>query len=466
MEYYPIFIDLKQQPCLVVGGGGVALRKIRLLSKAGAMITVVAPQLCTDLSNEFADQIEHHARPFLDADIDQKYRLITAASDDQSVNARVSELAQAANIPVNVVDQPELCSFITPAIVDRSPVVIAVSSGGAAPVLARYLRSQIEAWLAPGIGRLGDAMRAMRTEVANKLANEDQRRRYWESILAGEVSRHFAAGRDAQGIQAMHAALESPDQSAQAGDVALVGAGPGDPDLLTFRALRLMQQADVVLYDRLVSPDILELARRDAERIYVGKRRSEHAVPQGKINHLLLELAQQGKRVVRLKGGDPFIFGRGGEEISLLAEAGVSFQIVPGITAASGCATYAGIPLTHRDFAQSCLFVTGHLKNNTVNLDWQYLVAPAQTLVIYMGLLGLPTICEKLIEHGMAADMPIALIEQGTTEHQRVFTGTLSSLPDQVAARDIHAPTLIIVGRVVSLHQSLRWFEPQANSDD
>lgn len=458
MENYPIFVNLKNQPCLVIGGGTVALRKIRLQRSAGANITVVAPTLCEELKAEFGDCITHIPREFRADDI-RGYRLITAATNSKEVNAEVSNLSQAADIPVNVVDQPDLCSFITPAIIDRAPITIAISTGGAAPILARHIRGQIEALISPGLGKLAAAMRTLRGRMAKSFPDEELRRRVWEAVLNGPIIGHFEAGRENQGHQALEQLVQKSPSNFTQGSVSLVGAGPGDPDLLTFKALRLMQQADVILYDRLVSVEILNLSRRDADRIYVGKRSADHAVPQGEINQLLLELAKSGKRVLRLKGGDPFIFGRGGEELELLNQAGIPFEIVPGVTAASGCATYAGIPLTHRDHAQSCLFVTGHLKDGSVNLDWKRLAAPHQTVVIYMGLIGLPIICDQLIKHGMSDSTPIALIEQGTTPQQRVFTSTLRCLPREIEEQDIHAPTLIIVGSVVSLQPDLAWFE-------
>ncbi len=444
----------------MVGGGPVALRKIRLMVSAGAKITVVAPELCNDLVTEFGDRIQHHSRPFNDDDI-MGYRLITAATNDHKVNKRVSELAQRANIPVNVVDQPELCSFITPSIVDRSPVLVAISTGGDAPVLARMLRAKLEAFIPSSYGKLAETMGRYRDAIKAALPTERDRRMFWEKVVHGPIAELFFSGRNAEAEQRLQLSLENSNKAhAEVGEVWLIGAGPGDPDLLTFRALRLMQQADVVLYDRLVSPEILNLCRRDADRIYVGKRRADHAVPQGDINQRLVDLALQGKSVVRLKGGDPFIFGRGGEEIELLAQSGVPFQIVPGITAASGCATYAGIPLTHRDHAQSCVFITGHLKDGTVDLNWPMLANPNQTVVIYMGLIGLPYICQKLIEHGVSSSMPIALIEQGTTDRQRVYTGDLATMPSIIKNKQVKAPTLIIIGSVVSLHDDLSWFKP------
>ena len=296
--------------------------------------------------------------------------------------------------------------------------------------------------------------------MKDRISDVRGRRRFWEDVLHGTVAQLFSVGKEAAAREALEHAVKSMQPDNGQGEVYLVGAGPGDPDLLTFRALRLMQQADVVLYDRLVSKEILDLTRRDARKIYVGKERSNHALPQPEINERLAELAKGGDRVLRLKGGDPFIFGRGGEEIGELTRQGIPFQVVPGITAAAGCASYAGIPLTHRDFAQSCVFVTGHLKDGSVDLNWEQLAQPQQTVVIYMGLIGIPVICRELIAHGVDKDMPIALIEQGTTINQRVFTGTLASLPDSIEDKKVHAPTLFIVGEVVKLHDTLSWFDP------
>ncbi len=462
MQNYPIFVDLKSQACLVVGGGAIALRKIRLMHSAGAEITVIAPDVSAEIRSEFGNSLHYIEREFEARDI-HGYRLITAATNDRDVNAQVSQLAQQINVPVNVVDQPELCSFITPSIVDRSPVVIAISTGGDAPVLARMLRTKLEAFIPANYGALAKSMGQFRDRLKELIVSERERRIFWEKIVSGPIAELFVSGRTKEAEQQLAQAIESSNhEQPSQGEVWLIGAGPGDPDLLTFRALRLMQQADVVLYDRLVSDEILNLCRRDADRIYVGKRRADHAVPQDQINQLLVELAQQGKSVVRLKGGDPFIFGRGGEEIELLSQAGIAFQIVPGITAASGCATYAGIPLTHRDHAQSCMFVTGHLKDGSVDLDWPRLAAGNQTLVIYMGLVGLPVICEQLIAHGLNAQTPVALIEQGTKQTQRVFTATLSTINHKINAATIKPPTLIIVGTVVNLHPTLKWFEPNS----
>lgn len=459
MDYLPLFTRLADRRCLVVGGGAVALRKARLLQQAGARVWVVAPVVAAEL-----DQLAQASgggverRRYRPADLDAT-ALVIAATDDEAVNAEVSRDAQARHLPVNVVDNPALCSVILPSIVDRSPLLVAISSSGQSPVLARQLRARLESTIPAAYGRLASLLGRFRERAAQRFADLDQRRRFWEEVLEGPVAEMVLAGRDEDAAAALALRIDS-EQPSTAGEVYLVGAGPGDPDLLTFKALRLMQKADVVLYDRLVAPVIVDLCRRDAERIYVGKARADHALPQQEINQRLLELARQGKRVLRLKGGDPFIFGRGGEEIELLARHRIPFQVVPGITAASGCSAYAGIPLTHRDYAQSVRFVTAHLKNDSSDLPWRELVHPSQTVVFYMGLVGLPIICRELIAHGRAPETPIALVQQGTTPEQRVLTGTLAGFPAQVAAAGVRAPTLIIVGEVVALHQQLAWFDP------
>lgn len=458
MEFLPLFHNLKGRTVLVVGGGEIALRKARLLSEAGAVLRVVAPQIepqLIELVEKGAGQAQH--RGYVRDDLSGCV-LAIAATDDEPLNAQVSHDAKALGMPVNVVDSPALCTVIFPAIVDRSPLVIAVSSGGDAPVLARLIRARIETWIPAAYGQLAGLAKKFRSQVKAGLADVQQRRIFWEEVFQGNIAERAMAGQVHEAERLLQEKLSGTSPK-RLGEVYLVGAGPGDPDLLTFRALRLMQQADVVLYDRLVAPAILDLCRRDADRVYVGKQRADHAVPQEQINQLLVTLARQGKRVLRLKGGDPFIFGRGGEEIEELAAHGVPFQVVPGITAASGCAAYAGIPLTHRDHAQSVRFVTGHLKDGSCDLPWGELVAPGQTLVFYMGLVGLPVICQQLIAHGRSADTPAALIQQGTTSHQRVFTGTLANLAEQVANEQVQAPTLVIVGEVVQLREKLAWFE-------
>ena len=460
MKYLPIFLKLNDRPCLVVGGGKVAARKVALLARSGADITVVAPSLCDTLTAlRKQGSIKVVDREFQDGDIDGKV-LVIAATDDEKINRQVSAVANGQRIPVNVVDCPELCSFIMPSIIDRAPVQVAVSTGGASPVLARLLRARLESFIPAAYGRLATLVNEFRQQVKDRFPVTGQRRYFWEGVLQGRVAELLFAGRESEARAALQAAIEDTEQSYDSpGEVYLVGAGPGDPDLITFRALRLMQQADVVVYDRLVSQPILDMVRRDAEMIYAGKERNRHTLTQESINQLLVRLAREGKRVLRLKGGDPFIFGRGGEEIETLADEGIPFQVVPGITAASGCASYAGIPLTHRDYAQSCIFVTGHLKDGSTDLDWERLAKPAQTIVIYMGLHGIDEISRELVSHGLKKDTPVALVQQGTTRNQRVFVETLESLPDLVAREEIKPPTIIIVGDVVKLREKLHWYK-------
>lgn len=460
MDYLPIFLHLKQRRCLVVGGGEVAARKVALLLQAGAKAVVISPTLSGTLSAWHGEgKIEWVERAVAVEDLDDDYALVYAATADDAVNRQVSDAAKQRNIPVNVVDDPKLCSFIMPAIVDRSPVVAAVSTGGASPVLARLLRAKLESTIPAAYGRLAKLVDRFRTRVKDRFANGEDRRVFWERVLQGSIAERVYSGQDEAAEKALEAVLAASDDTLNRGEVYLVGGGPGDPDLLTFRALRLMQQADVVLHDRLVAPAVLELTRRDAERIYVGKERDRHALPQDEINHLMVKLAREGKRVLRLKGGDPFIFGRGGEEIETLSQEGIPFQVVPGITAAAGCSSYAGIPLTHRDYAQACVFVTGHLKDGTTNLNWKALAHPQQTVVFYMGLHGLKIICSQLIAHGLPSQTPIALVQKGTTTEQKVVVGTLATMEQVIEGEDIRPPTLIIVGEVVRLRDKLKWFE-------
>jgi len=456
-----MFYKLEDRSCLVVGGGEVAARKVSLLVRAGAKVSVIAPQLCESLQGRLnAQEILFINKNFEARDI-ENFVLVIAATDDKKVNEEVSRVAQKNNIPVNVVDQPSLCTFIVPSIIDRSPVQVAVSTGGASPVLARLLRARLETMIPAAYGRLAVLMEEFRAKVKQYVKNPDKRRYFWEAVVQGPIAEMVFSGKEEAAREAMHNAIDDGESTnSDRGEVYLVGAGPGDPDLLTFRALRLLQQADVIVYDRLVSEAILDLARRDADLVYVGKERDKHTIPQEDINEMLARIAKKGKRVLRLKGGDPFIFGRGGEEIETLMQADVPFQIVPGITAAAGAASYAGIPLTHRNYAQSVLFVTGHLKDGTMNLNWQALVQPNQTVVVYMGLLGAKVLCTKLIEHGMSGQTPIALVQQATTVNQKVFIGTLTSMPDIIDREDIKPPTLIIVGDVVQLHERLAWFNP------
>lgn len=459
MEYLPLFVDLKDRSCLVVGGGEIAARKAGLLIKANAKVTIVAPNISKSTQDFVNQKKATWVKDLFQSEHLSGTTIVIAATDHDSVNRDVYKQAKAKNILVNVADCPELCDFILPSILDRSPIVVAVSSGGKSPILARQLRARLETLIPPSYGNLASLVGRYRDAVKNKLPKVAMRRRFWEYVLQGHVADHVLAGRDETAEKILQELLdEARPESLQKGEVYLVGAGPGDPELLTFKALRLMQQADVVFYDRLVSKEVLALVRREAELVYVGKQRAWHHVRQEEINQLLLQHAKQGKRVLRLKGGDPFIFGRGGEEIETLAAENIPFQVVPGITAASGCASYAGIPLTHRDFSQSCIFVTGQLKEGELDLNWSALVQPRQTVVVYMGLAGLSVLSQQLQQHGLAADTPAALIQQGTTAHQQVWITTIAELASIAEKEHPVAPTLVIIGHVVTLHNSLAWF--------
>ena len=458
MEYFPIFLDLRDQPVLIVGGGALAARRCAAVTEAGGQVRVIADVL----SEGFEDchDFEHLAREFAPDDLDGA-RLVFVATDDEALNEKVSGLARERGIPVNVADRQSLCSFIMPSIVNRSPVVVAVSSGGAAPVLSRLLRAKLETRIPSRFGQLAAFTGSWRQRIKQAIPDATRRRRFWERVTDGPVGEYVLAGQTDDARRLLEEILAAERSGAAApnlGEVYLVGGGPGDPDLLTFRALRLMQQADVVLHDRLVPEVILDLVRRDAERVFVGKRRGEHALPQEAISQLLVDLTRQGKRVLRLKGGDPFTFGRGGEEIEHLAGHGIPFQVVPGITAANGCAAYAGIPLTHRDHAQSCIFVTGHTKDGKLDLNWQALVQPNQTVVVYMGLGAVAEIIEKLVAHGADAETPAAVVDNGTRDSQKVIDGTLSNLAARVSEANLEGPAILIVGGVVTLRDKLSWF--------
>ena len=472
MQALPIFFNINNRHCVVIGGGDVAMRKVSMLLKASAAITLYSPDICHELQDLVnAKKITYKAEKFEENQL-QGACMVIAATDDEVVNVAVSLAAKAQNIPVNVVDAPDLCTFTMGSIIDRSPVVIAISSEGNAPVLARYIRAKIETMLPATYGRIADIAGEFRDAVKAKFATTQARRIFWEGVLQGSFVERVLSGQEQTAREILGELIENADATSNKGEVFLVGGGPGDPDLLTFRALRLMQQCDVCVYDKLVSPEVMELVRRDAELIFVGKSRDQHTMAQEEINELLAKLALQGKRVLRLKGGDPFIFGRGGEEIETLMARGVPFQVVPGITAANGVSSYAGIPLTHRDYAQACLFITGHLKAGedlitgakelTLDLDWIAMSRPRQTVVIYMGLVGIKEICEKLIEHGVAATMPVAVVQQGTTQRQKVITATLADLAEKVAAAGMKPPCLTIIGEVVKLREKLNWFEPNS----
>ena len=461
MDYLPVFLKVKGRRAVITGGGQRAARKADLLLRAGCELTVVAPSLeaeLAQLANEY--DIDHRTGP-VKAEYLAGCAVAVGAADDGDVNQQLYDLAVDQGIPVNIVDRPELCGFIMPAVVDRSPVLVAVSSGGAAPLLTRLLKARFETLVPAAYGRLAVFAGEYRDRVKALIPGAAARRRLWENLIGGPVAEYLFSGQEAAARALVEDMLEEAaggGDGPPTGEVYLVGTGPGDPDLLTFRALRLMQQADVVLYDRLIGDGILNLVRRDAERIYVGKMPRDHTVAQEQIGELLLRLAREGKRVLRLKGGDPFVFGRGGEEIEALAAEGIAFQVIPGVTAACGCASYAGIPLTHRDHAQACVFVTGHGKDGTLDLNWDLLVQPRQTVVVYMGLASLATIAGELISHGAAARTPAAMIENGTRKGQRVIVGTLETLPELVAKAGVGGPVLIIIGSVVTLRERLSWY--------
>ena len=467
MDYFPIFLRLAGEPVLVVGGGAVAARKIDLLLRTSAQVRVVAPELVPGLAERAAaGEITHLATEFRPEHLDG-VRLAIAATDKRAINAWVARQAERRNVPINVVDDRELSRFIVPAIVDRSPVVVAVGSSGDAPVLTRRLRERLETLLPQRLGALAKLAGKLRPAIKARIEEPSRRRRFWENFFDSPLAADVLAGREDATDPALPGRVaESFGQIARTpqseGEVALVGAGPGDPGLLTLRALRALQNADVILHDRLVSAEVLDLARRDAERIYVGKAGGGAQVSQDEINSLLVQLAREGKRVCRLKGGDPFIFGRGGEELEALAAAGVRFEVVPGVTAAAGCAAYAGIPLTHREHAQSLVFVTGHAKaeagDDSDTLDWHSLARPSQTVVFYMGLGHLEQIFRRLREHGAPATRAAAIVEQGTQATQRVVTGTLADLAHKAQEARIQSPALLIVGEVTRLHEALQWF--------
>ncbi|ELY5853347.1 siroheme synthase CysG [Cronobacter malonaticus] len=454
MDHLPIFCQLRHRACLLVGGGDVAERKARLLLEAGAALTVNALAFAPQFEAWAEQGMLRLVQGEFNASLLDDCWLAIAATDDDAVNNQVSEAAEARRIFCNVVDAPKQASFIMPSIIDRSPLMVAISSGGTSPVLARLLREKLEALLPQHLGKVAGYAGQLRRRVKQTFTAMSERRRFWEKFFVNDRLAQSLANDDEQAVNRITETLLSEPLDDR-GEVVLVGAGPGDPGLLTLKGLQQIQQADIVVYDRLVSDEIMNLVRRDADRVFVGKRAGYHCVPQEEINQILLREAQRGKRVVRLKGGDPFIFGRGGEELETLCDAGIPFSVVPGITAASGCSAYAGLPLTHRDYAQSVRLITGHLKNGG-EFDWHNLAAEKQTLVFYMGLNQAAAIQEKLIEHGMDPQMPVALVENGTSVKQRVVAGVLSELG--ALAQRVESPSLIIVGRVVALRDKLNWF--------
>lgn len=458
MRYFPLFLDLQQQPVLVVGGGVVAGRKVRLLRGSGARVRVVAPRLDVTLRRQAERaEIEHLARDFADGDVNG-HRLVIAATGDRSVNRAVAAAAQARGVFVNVVDDASDSSAIMPAIVDRSPLLIAISSGGAAPMLARRVREQLEALLDSSWGRLGTLLQRWRTRITQQVRNLAERRRLYQELLDGPIARLVRAGREQEAEERLHGLLERESPDRTVGSVVLVGAGPGDPGLLTLRALRALNEADVVLHDRLVSDEVLAMARRDAELIDVGKNRGASTVSQEAINRLMVAHARAGRRVVRLKGGDPFIFGRGGEELEYLRAAGIDYECVPGITAALACAASAGIPLTHRDHARAVRFVTAHGHEGMRSADWDSIAHGSDTLAVYMGVAALPELRAELVRRGRAASTPVAVVENGSRGDQRVLIGDLATITGLAAEHEVRSPALVIVGGVAALGRTLHWF--------
>ncbi|MBA6244332.1 MULTISPECIES: siroheme synthase CysG [Psychrobacter] len=500
MNTFPLFFKLEDRKVLIVGGGEVALRKADLLSRAGACITILAP----DISHELQALLTDSKHKFIYKNYNKTYmsgaRVIIAATDDETLNHQIHADATELNIPVNVVDTPHLCDFIFPAIIDRNPIVIGISSNGKAPVLARLLRARLETLIPQGYGKLAKLAGEFRSEVKAKIPTLTGRRQFWERAFEGQVSQLMFAGNETEAAAQLQADLDSTaaaiskksdnadavketdtiastlsDESEKelpaVGEVYIVGAGPGDPELLTFKALRLMQQADVVFYDALVSPQVLDLCRRDADKVFVGKKRSNHTVAQLGINELLVNHAKQGRRVVRLKGGDPFIFGRGGEEIESLRAHNVPYQVVPGITAANAAASYAGIPLTHRDHSQSVRFVTGFLKAGAPNSNFKSFLNTDETVVFYMGLHSLARLTEGLVDAGRSSETPIAIVSNASMSNQQVLTGTLATIVAKQEQAQLPTPALLIMGDVVSLHHDLAWYNLQnqqhsQNSDD
>jgi len=461
MDHLPICFDVRGRKIIVVGGTTSAARKAEMALRSGADIVVFSSSLVADFEDlAQSDRFRHCDRAVTTADF-EGCLFAYAAAEDTAIDQRTEDLARAAGVPLNVSASSERSDFIMPAILDRSPLVVAISSSGASPILARIIKARFETLVPASFGRLANFIGGFRDFVAERTSSGPERRHFWERIIEGPVADMVMSGDEEGARTELMAELDAATSHGAApplGEVYLVGAGPGDPDLLTFRALRLMQRADVVLYDRLIGERILNLVRRDAERIDVGKLPKKHVVPQDEISRRLVALAKEGRRVLRLKGGDPFIFGRGGEEIEALASQGIPFQVVPGITAAAGCAAYAGIPLTHRDHAQACVFVTGHGKDGRLDLDWKTLLQPRQTVAIYMGLSSLGLLTAEFIGHGADPDLPVAVIEKGTRKGQRVVTGTLGDIAGKVRDAAFEGPAMTIVGTVVQLHDELAWF--------
>ena len=456
MKRFPLFVNLDKLPVLVVGGGEIAERKINLIIKANANVEVLARKFTPNVEQIISKKKLKKIKKSLDiSTLSSNYSLIIAATDNKQVNKKLFNFAKKNNILINVVDQPELCTCTFGSIVERGDLVVAISSGGSAPVFARNLREKLETLLPQSTKQLIDFSSTIREKVIRSFSQFNKRRIFWELFFDAFATKKNITKSN---LTKLSNQLIKSLRNKNSGEVFLVGAGPGDPELLTLRSLHLIQKADVCIYDNLVSKDILELVRRDAQMIYAGKLRNNHTIEQKEINKLLVNYAKKGLRVLRLKGGDPFMFGRGGEEISELMAKKIKFQVVPGITAATGVAAYAGIPLTHRDYSQSCIFITGHEKNGELNINWNNLINENQTIVIYMGLNSLPSIVQNLIDYGMRKNMPIAVVQEGTTENQKVAVSTISRVNAKILKTDIQSPAIIIIGEVVKLRKTIKWF--------
>lgn len=455
---FPLFADLQGRRVLVVGGGPVAERKTEALLHAGARPRIGAPDLTPRLHAWHAQGRIDWIEGRFDAHWLAGAWLVVAATDDTTVNRAVAAAAEARHLFANVVDDAELSTFQVPAIVERGPLQVAISSGGGAPMLARHLRRQLETLLDDSWTSLAHLFTRQRQRIRQRFPQPAERRRFFEKLLAGPLPRLFRQQLHTQAEQHFQAMLDEHATVARSGSVAVVGAGPGDAGLLTLNALRAMNEADVILYDRLVSEDVLRLGRRDATYIEVGKSANGHSTRQQDIHALMVEHSGAGHRVVRLKGGDPFVFGRGGEELECLRAHGIPYEVIPGITAAVACAAYAGIPLTHREHAQSVKLVTAHCKDSFDTLDWQALAQERQTLAVYMGVAGLEGLRERLVQHGRAPSTPFALVENGSRRDQRVIRGTLADLPETARFHQVRSPALLILGEVAALADTLHWF--------
>jgi uroporphyrin-III C-methyltransferase/precorrin-2 dehydrogenase/sirohydrochlorin ferrochelatase len=457
MKLYPLFANLTDRSVLIIGGGEVAARKCEALLGSGARVRVGAPALNQQLSEwRRLGRITHLPGSYQPSWLDEAW-LVIAATNDVDINRRVAVDAAARHVLINVVDNADLSSFHVPAVIDRAPVQVAISSGGNAPMLARWIRERVELVLDHALGPLATLLEKSRRAIRFRHPDLNARRRFYDRVLVGPVWQLLRAGKSAAAEIELRCSLRQPHQP-QNGHVALVGAGPGDPGLLTLRALRVLNEADVILHDRLVSTEVLDLARRDAQRIEVGKEAGNHHATQEEIHALLLQHARAGRRVVRLKGGDPFVFGRGGEELEFLRGHDIAYEVVPGVTAALACAAYSGVPLTHRDHAHSVQLVTAHCRESLDALDWKALAAPRQTLAVYMGVAHLGALRERLLAAGRAAGTPVAAVENGTRRDQRVIVSTIDELADLAQVHALRSPSLLIVGEVAAFAETLAWF--------